>query len=169
MATRRWVQVLLGVLLVITLGVIALAASCAYLVRKQVQVTDSSSAAEFDREAAAVLARFKGVPALVEDTDSGPRLSARALSARQKANADGTPRGLSNLKVLVFSTRENKLVRLAIPFWLLRMSPDGTVDINNDNVDLAKMRLTVDDLEAAGPGPLFRRKSGDSHVLAWTE
>jgi hypothetical protein len=38
MATRRWLQVLLGVLLLITLAVVALAASCAYLVKKQVDV-----------------------------------------------------------------------------------------------------------------------------------
>ena len=169
MSTRRWVQVALAVLLVITIGVIALAGSCAYLVRQQVRVTDASTTADFEREAAAVLQRFKGVPALVEDTDTGPRLSRRALSSRQKAAAKARARGLTNLNVLVFSTRENKLVRLSLPFWLLRMSPDGTVDINNDEVDLTKLRLSIDDLEAAGPGPLFLRKTGDSKVLAWTE
>jgi hypothetical protein len=70
---------------------------------------------------------------------------------------------------VVFSPQENKLVRISLPFWLLRMSPDGTVDIKNDDVDLGKMRLSIDDLEAAGPGPLLLRKSGDSRVLAWTE
>ncbi|BCS35720.1 hypothetical protein TBR22_A49540 [Luteitalea sp. TBR-22] len=169
MATRRWVQVVLAVLLVLTLGVIVLAGSCAYLVRQQVRVTDASSPAEFDREVDAVLRRFRGVPALVEDTDSGPRIATRAMSDRQKAVAKGKLRALKNLNVLVFSTRENKLVRLSIPFWLLRMSPDGTVDINDDEVDLGKLRLSIDDLEAAGPGPLFVRRSGDSKVLAWTE
>ena len=169
MATQRWVKVLLGVLLVFTLGVIALAGSCALMVRKQVRVTEGTSPADFDREVTRVLERFQGVPTLLEETDSGVRLSSRALAARQKANADGTPRALSNLHVLVFSTRENKLVRLSLPFWLLRMSPDGTVDIDNKDVDLDKVRLSIDDLEAAGPGPVLMRKSGDSKVLAWTE
>lgn len=169
MAMQRWVKVLLGVVLVFTLGVIALAGSCAWMVRKQVRVTQVTSSADFDREAAAVIDRFKGVPALLEETDSGVRLSSRALATRQKANADGTARGLSNLHLLVFSTRENKLVRISLPFWLLRMSPDGNVDINNKDVDLDKVRLSIDDLEAAGPGPVLLRKSGDSKVLAWTE
>ncbi|WP_396625147.1 hypothetical protein [Luteitalea sp.] len=169
MATRRWLQVLLGVLLLITLAVVALAASCAYLVKKQVDVRQVASPADFDREARAVLDRFKGVPALIEDSDTGPRLSSAALASRQKKAATGAPHPLTALHVVVFSPQENKLVRISLPFWLLRMSPDGTVDIKNDDVDLGKMRLSIDDLEAAGPGPLLLRKSGDSRVLAWTE
>jgi hypothetical protein len=149
MATRRWLQVLLGVLLLITLAVVALAASCAYLVKKQVDVRQVASPADFDREARAVLDRFKGVPALIEDSDTGPRLSSAALASRQKKAATGAPHPLTALHVVVFSPQENKLVRISLPFWLLRMSPD--------------------DLEAAGPGPLLLRKSGDSRVLAWTE
>lgn len=168
MATRRWLQVLLGVLLLITLAVVALAASCAYLVKKQVDVRQVASPADFDREARVVLDRFKGVPALIEDSDTGPRLSSAALASRQKAAARN-PRPLSALHVVVFSPQENKLVRISLPFWVLRLSPDGTVDIKNDDVDLGKMRLSIDDLEAAGPGPLLIRKTGDSRILAWTE
>lgn len=168
MAQRRWVQVVLGVLLLATIAVVALAASCAYLVRKQVDVRQSVSPADFDREAGAVLDRFKGVPALIEDTDMGPRLSGAAMASRQKSAA-AFPHPLSALHVLVFSPRENTLVRLSLPFWLLRLSPDGTVDIGKDDVGLGTMRLSIDDLEAAGPGPVLVRKSGDSRVIAWTE
>jgi hypothetical protein len=53
--------------------------------------------------------------------------------------------------------------------WLLRLSPDGRMDINRDGVGLENIRLSIDDLETAGPGPLFVRKSGRSQVLVWTE
>ena len=50
-------------------------------------------------------------------------------------------------------------MRLTLPMWLLRMSPDGRMDINRDEVGLENVRLSIEDLEAAGPGPLFVRKT----------
>jgi hypothetical protein len=76
---------------------------------------------------------------------------------------------LTSLHVLVFARKERKLVRLTLPFWLLRMAPDGRMDINVDNVDLDKVRLSIDDVESAGPGPLFLRKNDESRVLVWTD
>ncbi len=166
MPTRRWVPIVLGVLLVLVVGMAALVGSCAYLVRQQVQVRESSSLVEYEREAATIMKRFEDVPPLVEDGPSGPRLSRKALASRQKR--DAVP-PVSNLHVLVFSTKENKLVRLSLPFWLLRLSPDGTMDIGRDDVGLENLQLSIVDLEAAGPGPLFVRRSDDSRVLVWTD
>ena len=79
-----------------------------------------------------------------------PSCRARRVAARQQRGG-----AIDNLHILVFSTRENKLVRLTLPMWLLRMSPDGKMDINSADVDLENVRLSIEDLEAAGPGPLF--------------
>ena len=166
MASRRWLPIVLGILLVLLVGIGGLIGSCAYLVRQQVHVRERSSVADYDREAAAVLRRFEGVPPLVEDGRSGPAVSHKALRVRQQRNAAGA---LTTLHVLVYSPKESKLVRLSLPFWLLRMAPDGRMNINVDNVDLDKVRLSIDDLESAGPGPLFVRKSDESRVLAWTD
>jgi hypothetical protein len=164
MAIRRWLAVVLGVLLVLVLGIIALAGSCAYLVHKQVQVRQSASVSDYEREAAEIMKRFEGVPPLVVQGPSGPTISSKALAARQKRG--GT---INNLHILVFSIHDGKLVRLTLPMWLLRMSPDGRMDINRDEVGLDNVRLSIEDLEAAGPGPLFVRKSDDSRVLVWAE
>jgi hypothetical protein len=164
MAIRRWLAVLLGVLLVLVLGIIALAGSCAYLVHKQVQVRQSASVEDYEREAAAIMKRFEGVPPLVVEGPSGPTISSKALAARQKRGAT-----IDNLHILVFSIHDGKLVRLTLPMWLLRMSPDGRMDINRDEVGLENVRLSIEDLEAAGPGPLFIRKSDESRVLVWAE
>jgi hypothetical protein len=166
MATRRWIPVVLGVLFVLVLGMAALVGSCAYLVHQQVQVRESSSLAEYEREAATVMKRFEHVPPLIEDGPSGPRLSRKALARRQKG---GDTPALSNLHVLVFSTKENKLVRLSLPFWLLRLAPDGKMDIDRDDVGLENVRLSIVDLEAAGAGPVFVRRGDDSRVLVWTD
>lgn len=164
MAIRRWLAVLLGVLFVLVLGMMALAGSCAYMVRKQVQVREAASVGDYEREAAAILERFEGVPPLVVQGPSGPSISSKALAARQKRGG-----AINNLHILVFSIRDGKLVRLTLPMWLLRMSPDGRMDIDRDEVGLDHIRLSIDDLEAAGPGPLFVRKTDDSRVLVWTE
>ena len=164
MAKRRWITCLVGVLLLLVAGMVVLAGSCAYVVRQQVQVESASSIADFEREATSVLARFKDVPPLIEDGPSGPAVSRKAIKARGKQGGH-----IANLRILVFSTHEHKLVRLSLPMWLLRMSPDGNVDFNSGEADFDKVHLSIADLELAGPGPLFIRSRKDSHVLVWTE
>lgn len=164
MARRRWIPIVLGVLLALVLALVALAGSCAYMVRKQVQVRESATIGDYEREAAAVLERFDGVPALVMDGPSGPSLSRKVMAARQKRGGR-----IDSLHILAFATKEHKLVRFTLPMWLVRLSPDGRMDINQDGVGLENIQLSIDDLEAAGPGPLFVRKSGKSRVIVWTE
>ena len=137
-----------------------------YLAYESPYAKMGGNVSDYEREAAVVLERFKGVPPLVEDGPSGPTVSQRALSTRQQRSP---ATNLTNLHVLVFSRKEGKLVRLTLPFWLLRMAPDGRMDINVDTVDLDKVRLSIEDVERAGPGPLFLRKNGESRVLVWTE
>ena len=67
MASRRWLPILLGTVLVLCVGLAALVGSCAWFVRKQVHVSEQSSRADYERVAEKVLQRFEGVPPLVED------------------------------------------------------------------------------------------------------
>ena len=166
MALRRWLPILLGVLLVLVLVLGGLAGGCAYLVRRQVQVTAGSTAAEYDREAERILERFRGVPVLVEEGPTGPTLSQQALARRQKR---AHTRPLESLHVLVYADAESKLVRLTLPFWLLRLAPAGQTGIDVNDVDFDKLRLSVEDIESAGPGPLLVRRRDDARVLVWTE
>ncbi|MBA2356474.1 MAG: hypothetical protein H0V80_17625 [Acidobacteria bacterium] len=167
MASRRWLLVIVTLLGVLVLGTGVLVGSCVYLVRRQVQVRDHTSLTQYEREAAKVINRFAGVPTLVEDTAGGPRLSRTVLAHRRAATQRGA--ALTSLHVLVYSTHDEKLVRLTLPFWLLRMSPDGRMDLDRDDLGLQQVRLSVEDVESAGPGPLYRRTTEDSRVLIWTE
>lgn len=164
MAVRRWVPIVLGVLAVLVLGIIALAGSCAYAVRQQVAVTSAASVGDFEREAEGILKRFPGRSPIVVSGAAGPEISRKALSDRRARGGS-----IANLHVLAFSPRERTLVRLTVPMWVLRLSPDGRMDINRDEVGLDNLRLSIDDVASAGPGPLFLRKSSDSRVLVWTE
>jgi len=165
MTGRQWALAGGVVVLAGVVGLTALAASCAVIVRRQVEVRDGQDRATFEREAADVLARLGDVPALIEQTPAGPRWSAGNLE-RRAASAGG--RRPDALWVLVWADDEEKIVRVSVPFWLLRLSPTG-VDINVNHVDLGKLRLSVADLERAGPGLLLVQDDGDSRVLVWTE
>jgi hypothetical protein len=165
MTGRRWVVAGGVLLLVVALGVAALAGSCVVLIRQQVDVRDGERAETFEQEAADVLARIGDVPPLVEETPTGPRLSPGMLE-RRKAMADG--RVPSALHILVWAPDEEKIVRLSLPLWLLRLAPDG-MKIDVDDVDLRDLRLSIADLERAGPGPLLIRNTPRSRVLVWTE
>jgi hypothetical protein len=58
-----------------------------------------------------------------------------------------------------------------IPFWLLRLKMRGTrFDFGGNNVDLAKLRITVEDLERYGPTLILDHKEPDgSRVLIWSQ
>jgi hypothetical protein len=58
-----------------------------------------------------------------------------------------------------------------LPFWLLRLKMQGTrIDVGSGNVDLAKLRLTVEDLERFGPTLILDQKDGEgARVLIWSQ
>ena len=81
----------------------------------------------------------------------------------------GEPRALH---IVAYDKRAGKLVRFSVPFWLLRMAPDGKVSIGDDMLDDVHgvEKLTVKDLEALGPGLLIdEQKPNGDQVLVWTE
>lgn len=165
MTGRQWLVAGGVVVLVGAIGLTVLAASCAVLVKRQVEVREGEDVGTFERESTAVLTRLGDVPALIEDTPTGPRLSPGNLERRKALAGSKRP---AALWVLLWAPHEKKIVRLSLPFWLLRMSPKG-IDINVDDVDLGKLRLSIEDLERAGPGPLLIRHDDNSRVLVWTE
>jgi hypothetical protein len=166
MTARHWLVAGGVVVLVLALGVTATVGGCFLLVKRQVDIRDGETAESFEREAAAVLSRLGDAPPLVEDTSSGPRLSPGTLE-RRKVEANG--RVPTALHVLVWAPDEGKIVRLSLPFWLLRLAPNQVVKVDVDDVDLDQLKLSVEDLERAGPGPVLIRDSRNSRVLVWTE
>lgn len=166
MTARHWLVAGGVVVLVLALGITVTVGGCFLLVKRQVDIRDGETAESFEREAADVLSRFGGAPPLVEETSSGPRLSPGTLE-RRKAAANG--RVPTALHVLVWAPHEGKIVRLSLPFWLLRLAPDHAVKLDVGDVDLGELKLSVQDLERAGPGPVLVRDSRESRVLVWTE
>jgi hypothetical protein len=161
---KTWVWVVIGVIAVCILGVIALAAAGLWFVRSHVNIQPSTvSAATADFQS--VRERFATQKPLIELDDRGNFVHANVDRPNGTAHPD-------SLNIMAFDARDEHVVRMDIPFWLLRLKMRGTrIDIGgNGNIDLAKLRLTVEDLERFGPTLILdHRDANGSRVLVWSQ
>ena len=160
---KTWVWVVVGVIAVGILGIVAMAAAGLWFVRSHVNIQSTTAVAassDFD----AVRARFSGQKPLIELDERGDFV---------RANTDrpaGTVRPQS-LNVMAFDPDDEKVVRMDLPFWLLRMKSGGTrFSMGSGDVDLAKLKLTVEDLEHFGPTLIVDHKDrSGARVLVWSQ
>jgi hypothetical protein len=160
---KTWVWVVIGVVALGILGIVAMAAAGLWFVRSHVNVqttTVAAAASDFDT----VRARFSGQKPLIELDDHGEFV--RANTDR----AAGTVRPES-LHMMAFDADDEKVVRMELPFWLLRLKSGGTrFSMGGGDVDLAKLRLTVEDLERYGPTLILDHKDRKgARVLVWSQ
>lgn len=160
---KAWVWIVIGIVVCGILGVIAMAAAGLWFVKSHVDIrttTTASATADFQT----VRQRFTTQRPLIELDEHGSFL---------RANTDrpaGTERP-QTLNIMAFDSKDEKVIRLELPFWLLRLKGGGSrFDIGRSNVDLARMRLTVEDLERYGPILILDQRDTDgSRVLVWSQ
>ena len=160
---KTWVWVVVGIVVCGILGVIAMAAAGLYFVKSHVDIRTTTVAAA-TQDFQAIRQRFGAQKPLIELDEHGGFL---------RANAD-RPAGTQKpqtLNMMAFDPDDGKVVRLELPFWILRLKSGGTkFDIGRSNVDLARMRITVEDLERYGPILILDQKDTDgSRVLVWSQ
>jgi hypothetical protein len=162
---KTWVWVVVGIVVVGILCVIAVAGVGLYFFSQHVHTRTASptnAAHEFEQ----IETRFTGQKPLIELDDRGHYL---------RANTDRTPpsnpRVPDTLNVLAFDPDNGRIVRINIPFWLLRMKMHGaTVDFNGKKMDLEDLKLTVEDLERFGPTLIVDHKNATGErVLVWSQ
>jgi hypothetical protein len=170
MSTKKlptWVSVLIASVIIVGILAVAAVGGAAFFIYRHVNTSfapSETAQVEFTQ----ARARFEGQQPLIEIRHDDDPIIHRELvkdtAERQK---------LETLRVLAYDGREGKLVRVSIPFWLLRMAPSKNLSFLNDNgidVDSERVRLTLDDLERRGPGLLIDSKDRrGSLVLVWTE
>ncbi|HSC27109.1 MAG TPA: hypothetical protein VLD67_07535 [Vicinamibacterales bacterium] len=162
---KTWVWVVVGVVVVGILGVVAMAALAAYFFAQHID-TRAASPMEAASEFEEVKARFSDQKPLIELDDRGRFV---------RTNPDRPlPRGTTKpteLHVLAFDADDGRMVRMTIPFWLLRLKLGGSrIDLNGDRVDLEDLHLTVEDLESFGPTLMLDRDlPGQDRVLVWSQ
>jgi hypothetical protein len=163
---RTWVWVVVGVIVVGILGIVAMAGLGFFFFSQHFE-TEAASPTTAAREVAEVKARFGDAKPLIE-LDSGGRFVRSNVAERAAAKAERTP---ENLHILAFDPDDERVVRLTIPFWLLRFKSRGAqIDFNGRKMNLEDLKLSVEDLERYGPALIIDHAGDDGeHVLVWSQ
>lgn len=162
---KTWIWVVVGIVVAGILLVIALAGAGLYFFSQNIKartVTTETATTEFE----AVRARFTGHKALIELDERG-----NLLRSNTDRPVSGNPKSPETLYVMAFDPDDGSLVRVTVPFWLLRMKMKGTrIDLGGSRMDLEDLKLTVEDLERFGPTLVLDQKNerGD-RVLVWSQ
>jgi hypothetical protein len=160
---RTWI-----VLSVLGAGLILLLAAtgvAVYFVTQHVQ-TRRETSVEALRTFDAVRAAFGNQRPLYElDQDEEPRV------VRPLKDLPTAPAAPTRLQILAWDPEEQRTVRLALPFWMLRLGKSDVSVVQDDaGFDLERMQLDVDELARIGPALVFDFRNRDGvRVLLWTD
>jgi hypothetical protein len=162
---RPWIWVAVATVVIGIFGIVAMAGIGFYFASKHID-TRAASPASAAKDFEDVRARFIGQPPLIELDDRGHFV--RAHTKRPKPAQVKAP---EHLNVLAYDPDDGRIVRLTIPFWLLRLKMgNATIDFNGRQMDLDDLRLSVEDLERYGPALIAEHKAPDgSHVIVWSQ
>ena len=160
---KTWVWVVVGIVVLCMLGVVAVAAAGLWFVKSHVDIRQTTTTAASE-DFRTVLTRFANQKALIELDEHGNFVHANV-------DRPSSPTRPQSLNIMAFDARDERVVRMELPFWLLRLKMRGTrIDVGGNNVDLAKLRLTVEDLERFGPTLILDQKDSDgTRVLVWSQ
>ena len=165
---RTWISILIAAVIIVGLLAAAAVGGTAYFFYNHVH-TQNAETADAAREFATARQRFTGQPALIEMRRNDEPLLHKELITREAVD-----RPLESLRVLAYDPDDEKLVRISIPFWLLRLAPSNKrmsfLNENGVDFDSERVHLTLEDLERRGPGLVLDHKDRrGSLVLVWTE
>jgi hypothetical protein len=94
------------------------------------------------------------------------------INPAEKARRNESGDQIENLHILAFDPDEDKLVRLSIPWWLVRMKGTGRVRLNSGTsmFDSDRVSLDIEDLERHGPGLILDAADRNGQrVLIWAQ
>lgn len=158
--TVRTLLIVVGVLILI--AILALGSAVWLFMRSfELGKADAASASQqFDE----IRGRFGGVTPVLEVRDEEP-----VITRRPPAQPWG--RRLTTMHVIAWDSEDDELVRIDLPFWLLRLK-SGPIEIASDHTWMSDndLGLTVEELERYGPTLILdhaARRGG--RVMVWTE
>lgn len=145
---------------------VSLVAVAGYVIYQQFafKATSSTEMAATD-EFARVASRFAGQTPLLEIRDGEP--------VRVKERGPGSGKPVEALHIMVWEPDGGKIVRLNIPFWLLRMTKGRPIRLSggpHQDDEPVRLKITAEDLERHGPGLILDYKdSAGQRVLIWAQ
>jgi len=162
---KTWIWVIVAIVVIGILGIVAMAGVGFYFFSQHFDTKVASRASagvEFEQ----VKAQFTGQKPLIELDERG-----RFLRANSDRPARANTRTPEQIYVLAFDPDDERIVKVTIPFWLLRFKARGaTIDFNGGRLDLEDLKLTVEDLERFGPTLIVdHTSSSGERVLVWSQ
>ncbi|HEX6324652.1 MAG TPA: hypothetical protein VFZ36_13075 [Vicinamibacterales bacterium] len=160
--SRKALWIVLGVILFIVACIVAFAAFGFYFLARNMemqQATPIEAGASFED----VRARFKDAPLITLDDDERVTLS-RPPPDTAPAEKPQT------MHIMAYDNEDARIVRVTVPFWMLRMGRENIKLGSRDGVNFEDLRLSAEDLERYGPALLLdHRDRRGSRVLVWTQ
>lgn len=161
-----WAVIILGGAAFVLIVVVGLAAVAGYVVYQQfafkaTAADEQSAEAEFKQ----VAAGFEGQKPYLVVQDGQPVIS------------DAPPRDpgkpVEAIHILVWNPDDQKVIRLNVPFWLLRMTKGHPIKLTSDGDPHGEsmfLKVTAEDLERRGPGLILDHKEASGErVLVWAQ
>ncbi len=166
---KNWLLIVLGIVIFVVIVGIAAVVGFGFWMYRQMGVTtvDTRDPDPMFEEARAP---FKGqVPYIQLATNSDEE---RAVVHHELEKPEKTR--LSRLRIVAYDPGKNQLVRLQLPFWVVRLGGSGhTFRLHAENTPFAsgvELSVTPDDLERRGPALILDQKLRDGvRVLVWSE
>lgn len=161
-----WGLIILGVSAFVLIVGVGLVAVVGYVIYQQFAF-QATTATELgaEQEFKQVLTRFEGQKPYLVIKDGRPVVS------DEKTRRAGRP--LEALHIIVWDPDERKMIRLNMPFWLLRMTKGRPIRLSsNTDADGEPMRLNIsaEDLERRGAGLILdHTEASGQRVLVWSQ
>jgi hypothetical protein len=161
-----WAVIILGISAFVLVVGVVLVGVVGYVIYQQLAFqTKSATEMSADEEFAQIVAKFDGQKPYLVIKDGEPVVN------EEPAAAPGKP--VEALHIIVWDPDERKVVRLNMPFWLLRMTKGKPIRLSsNDDVgsDAVTLKITAEDLERRGPGLILDHKEASGErVLVWAQ
>ena len=160
---RTWLWIVLACIGVCVIAMFVIAGAGMYFVTKHINISRASSSDALHSFDDARNAFKDQQPLFILDNRERPR-EARPLT--ELPNGEIKP---ENLWILAWDPDEEKLVKLSLPFWLLRMGRKKMTVMEGGGFDLERLNIDWRELERIGPALVFDLKSPrGERVLIWT-
>jgi hypothetical protein len=161
-----WAVIIIGSAAFVLIVVVGLVAVAGYVIYQQFAFkATSADERTAEREFTQVVARFEGQKPYLVIRDGKPTVS------QEKGPAPGQP--VEAIHILVWNPDDQKMVRLNMPFWLLRMAKGRPIKIGSSpdaNGEPMRLKFTAEDLERRGPGLILdHQEASGERVLVWAQ
>jgi len=165
MTAKKWIPILVGIVIFVMIVGVGLVGGLIYIVTRQVKVqtmTATGGQEEFER----LLAGMAGQKPFIELPS--PDSDADVIVHRELETKDTG--SISTLHVRVWSPRERKLVHVDLPFWMMRLTGNKPMKLNAGSLRDVTLTVTPEEIDRRGPGLLVNWTGPrGQRLLVWTE